>query len=161
VPPRRAGDIVVAAMASKTRVLAVANRTADSEELHAVLVERREQGPIAVTLLVPATWEISDPHGGRESARRRTRAAIDRLAESDIEVECTIGEADPVAAVAAIWDPERFDEVIVATLPKQLSRWLRIDLPHRVEKITGRPVRHVIAHERAGPTPAPASGGAG
>jgi hypothetical protein len=36
----------------------------------------------------------------------------------------------------------------VATLPQHLSRWLHLDLPHRVEHLTGRPVRHVIAGER-------------
>jgi hypothetical protein len=54
-----------------------------------------------------------------------------------------------MTAVTAIWDPERFDEVIVATLPQQLSRWLRLDLPRRVERLTARSVRHVVAHERA------------
>jgi hypothetical protein len=39
--------------------------------------------------------------------------------------------------------------VIVATLPQHLSRWLHRDFPRRVERLTGLPVRHVIATERA------------
>ena len=104
-----------------------------------------------MTLLAPATWEVSDTHGGRESALRRVNSARERLRGAGIEVEGIVGDADPMAAVEAAWDPERFDEVIVATLPAQLSRWLRLDLPRRVERITGRPVRHVVAHERAAP----------
>ena len=136
-------------MPEPTRVLVVASRTADSDELHAALIERHAQDPISVTLLAPATWEVNDSHGGRQSAQRRVNSARARLRESGIEVEGIVGDADPVAAVEAVWDPDRFDEVIVATLPAQLSRWLRLDLPSRVERLTGRPVRHVVAHERS------------
>ena len=55
-------------MPDPARVLVVASRTADSDELHAALLERQAQGAINVTLLAPATWEVSDTHGGRESA---------------------------------------------------------------------------------------------
>jgi hypothetical protein len=142
-------------MAVSARLLVVANRTADSDELCAALAERAAEGPIRVTLLVPACWEVTDPHGGRQSVLRRLRAATEQIARAGIQIEGIAGDPDPVAAVEAIWDPERFDEVIVATLPESLSRWLRIDLPRRVERLTGRPVRHVVAHEREA-TPAPA-----
>ena len=46
-------------MAWKTRLLVVANRTADSDDLLAALRERAARGPIAVTLIVP-----QDSHGG-------------------------------------------------------------------------------------------------
>jgi hypothetical protein len=138
-------------MPSPTRVLVVANRTADSEELRASLIERSERGPIEVTLLAPAAWEVIDPHGGAESARRRLRSATERLAADGVAVRGVVGDANPVIAVEQIWDAERFDEVIVSTLPAHLSRWLGIDLPHRVERFTGRPVRHVIATEQVAP----------
>ena len=135
-------------MPDPARVLVVASRTADSDELQAALLERQAEGPISVTLLAPATWEVSDVHGGRESALRRVNSARERLRGVGIDAEGIVGDADPVAAVEEAWDPERFDEVIVATLPAQVSRWLRLDLPRRVERVTGRPVRHVVAHER-------------
>jgi histidinol dehydrogenase len=137
-------------MSPPARVLVVANRTADSEEVHAALVERAEHGPIEVTLVAPATWEIVDPHGGRQSAARRLNAALTRLAAAGIAARGVVGDADPVTAVRDIWDAKRFDEVIVATLPQHRSRWLSLDLPHRVEQLTGRPTRHVVASERAG-----------
>ena len=57
-----------------------------------------------------------------------------------------------------IWDPMKFDEVIVSTLPTGSSRWLGLDLPHRLEKLTSVPVRHVVskpppAEVPAGPPP--------
>jgi hypothetical protein len=137
-------------MSPRARVLVVANRTADSEELHAALVERAEHGPIEVTLVAPATWEVVDPHGGRQSAARRLNAALTRLAAAGIAARGVVGDADPVTAVQDIWDATRFDEVIVATLPRHRSRWLSLDLPHRVEQLTGRPTRHVVASERTG-----------
>jgi hypothetical protein len=136
-------------MSTPAKLLVVANRTADSDEVHAALVQRAQEGSIEVTLLAPAAWEVVDPHGGRQSALRRLNAALTRLAAAGIMARGVVGDADPLAAVRDVWDAERFDEVIVATLPHHLSRWLRLDLPHRVERLTGRPTRHVIASERS------------
>ncbi|HEX8856258.1 MAG TPA: NAD-dependent malic enzyme [Thermoleophilaceae bacterium] len=58
-----------------------------------------------------------------------------------------LGDPDPALAVQQLWDPQRFDEVIVSTLPARISPWLKLDLPRRVERITGRPVRHVTASQ--------------
>jgi len=135
-------------MPTPAKILVVANRTADSNELHSALVERAHEGPIEVTLLAPAAWEVVDPHGGRQSAWRRLNAALTRLAAEGITARGVVGDADPVAAVQGIWDAERFEEVIVATLPRHLSRWLGLGLPQRVEHLTGRPTRHVVATER-------------
>ena len=135
-------------MPAPLRVLVVANRTADSDELLAALLDLHARRAISVTMLAPASWEVSDPHGGRESARRRLRTAAQRLRGSGVEIECVIGDADPIVAVGTIWKPERFDEVMVSTLPEHVSRWLRLDLPRRVRRLTARPVRHVVAQER-------------
>ena len=136
-------------MSPPAKLLVVANRTADSDELHVALVERAQDGPIDVTLMAPAAWDVVDPHGGRQSASRRLNAALTRLAAAGITARGVVGDADPVVAVQDIWDAERFDEVIVATLPHPFSRWLGLDLPRRVERLTGRPTRHVIATERS------------
>jgi hypothetical protein len=137
-------------MDDAARVLVLANRTADSPQLRQALLERREQGPIAVTLLVPAAWEAQDPHGGMETGRRRVRAALESLRDTGLEVQCRVGDADPVTALREAWDPDRYDEVIVSTLPSRMSKWLQIDLPRRAGRITGVPVRHVVAAEAAG-----------
>jgi hypothetical protein len=43
------------------------------------------------------------------------------------------------------WDPRRFDEIIVATLPTGISRWMATDLARRVERLTGARVTHIVS----------------
>ncbi len=40
---------------------------------------------------------------------------------------------------------QNFDEIIISTLPSGISRWLGMDLPHRVERQFKLPVTTVIA----------------
>jgi hypothetical protein len=145
VPAARGRSI--AGVDETTRVLVLANRTADSPQLRDALLERADRGPIAVTLLVPAAWEVQDPHGGVETGRRRVRTALQNLRDTGLQVQCRLGDPDPITALREAWDPDRFDEVIVSTLPSRVSRWLQIDLPRRAQKITGVPVAHVEAAE--------------
>jgi hypothetical protein len=136
-------------MDDAARVLVLANRTADSPRLREALLDRRGRGPISVTLLVPAAWEAQDPHGGMETGRRRVRAALENLRDTGLEVQCRVGDPDPITALREAWDPDRFDEIIVSTLPSRVSKWLQIDLPRRAGRITGVPVTHVEAIEAA------------
>ena len=129
------------------RLLVVANRTAGSPELLHALREHASRGPTAITLLVPATWDPADPHGGRETAARTLNAALHQLRAADLAADGVVGDPDPLVAVREIWDPSRFDEVIVSTLPSAVSRWLKLDLPRRVERLTQLPVTHVRASE--------------
>jgi hypothetical protein len=43
---------------------------------------------------------------------------------------------------------DEFDEIILSTLPHSVSRWLHLDLQHRVAHF-GLPVTTVTAQERA------------
>lgn len=137
-------------MAFKYNILVVANRTAGSDELLEALRARAERNTVAYTLLVPA--QATGPQA-RDVARETMEAAVERLAGAGLEVEGRVGGADPVHAVTDVWDPTRFDEVIVSTLPGAASKWLQVDLPHRVARLTGVQVTHVLAEERR-PTPA-------
>ena len=135
-------------MAEKAHVLVVANRTAESDELLAALSERAKQAPTRFTLLVPATphgvaW-AADMDSGSKEAEAHLGKALERLAEAGLEVNGVLGDSDPIAAVQdTINAGGQFDAVVVSTLPTHLSRWLKLDLPHRVERTTGLPVQHV------------------
>lgn len=128
----------------KYSVLVIANVTAGSDELLEALEGRAQASPAGFTLLVPATGA---GRGGREAAEARLELALERMREAGLEVEGRVGDSDPIAAVYDEWDPRKWDEIVVSTLSGEASRWLEIDLPRRVEKITGMPVTHVVAHE--------------
>jgi len=133
-------------------VLVVANRTAESPELIDALRERAERGDAVFTLLVPATphgvaW-AADMHSGGGEAEQHMQNAVERLRSAGVEVkEGKVGDPDPIAAVQDEVNFASYDEVIVSTLPGGISKWLKLDLPHRVERVTGLPVTHVTAHE--------------
>jgi hypothetical protein len=132
-------------MPFRTHLLVVANHTVDSPDLLAALEERAGQGPIHVTMLAPVLWSE------REEASARLDEACEGLRALEIPSEGVLGDADPVVAVQEVWDPGRFDEIIVSTYSTGASRWMQIDLPHRVAKLTDCTVRHVESH----PVPAP------
>jgi len=124
-------------MAWEFSLLVVANVTAASDELIDSLRDRAEQGACRFTLVMPAS--------GAE-ARERLAAALERMREAGLEnVDGKVGDPDPVVAVMETWDPMKFDEIIVSTLPTGTSRWLGLDLPRRLQKLTSVPVRHVVS----------------
>lgn len=125
-------------MSWTSNLLVIAHRTIDSEHLLQTLCEHAVAGPIRVTLLVPA-------HGSRVSTARRMDRAVRRLEAEDITVDAIVGHPDPIRALDEVWEPYRFDEVIVATLPDNRSRWLTLALPHRIERFTGVAVTHIVA----------------
>jgi hypothetical protein len=136
-------------MAWEFSLLVVANVTAGSDELLDCLRERADQGACRFTLVMPASGA---------DARARLDEALERMRAAGLEnVEGRVGDPDPVVAVMEVWDPMRFDEVVVSTLPTGSSRWLGLDLPHRLEKLTSVPVRHVVSRPArevvAGPPP--------
>lgn len=137
-------------MAWEFSLLVVANVTAESDELIDCLRDRAAQGACRFTLVMPAT--------GNE-ARERLGSALERMRDAGLDnVDGKVGDPDPVVAVMDLWDPMKFDEVIVSTLPTGSSRWLGLDLPHRLEKLTSVPVRHVVSRPPreevpAGPPP--------
>jgi hypothetical protein len=121
-------------MAWEFSVLVVANVTASSDELLDALQQRSNSGACHFTLVMPG------------SRPERLDAALERMREAGLEnVEGSVGDPDPVVAVMDVWDPMKFDDIVVSTLPTGSSRWMGLDLPHRLEKLTAVPVRHVVS----------------
>jgi hypothetical protein len=133
-------------MAWKFSVLVVANVTGSSPELMQALKDRGARDSCRFTFLIPAT---AGGTGGREAARKRLEEALEIMRSEGLEADGSVGDPDPLVALHEVWDPQRFDEVVVSTLPTGSSKWLAIDLPHRVEKMTGVQVTHVVAQPPA------------
>jgi hypothetical protein len=124
-------------MAWEFHVMVVANVTATSDELLTALKERAARGACRFTLVMPRS--VGD-------ARERLDGALEAMRDAGLgKVEGRTGDPDPVVAAMDVWDPMEFDEIVVSTLPTGMSRWLGLDLPHRLEKLTGVDVRHVVA----------------
>jgi hypothetical protein len=105
-------------------------------------------------VIVPAT----PLGGGRETAARTLEGALAQLRDAGLEADGVVGDAEPLVAVTDVWDPKRFDEIIVSTLPIGVSKWLHAGLPERIERVTGALVTHVVSQPpghvvEAGPPP--------
>ena len=130
-------------MAWHTSALVIANRTVDSDQLLEALEQRARSGPVRFTLLVPCGPT------GRDGARERLEVACKRMRDAGLEVDGSLArDSEPLAVAHQAWDPAKYDEIVVCTLPTGASRWLQVDLPHRLQKLTDAPVTHVVARER-------------
>ena len=90
---------------------------------------------------------MTDMSAGEGAAQESLEAALARWRDAGIECMGRTGDADPLAATTDALNDGEFDEVIVSTLPKHLSKWLHLDLPHKVAHAVGLPMQHVTAHE--------------
>lgn len=130
------------------RFLIVANQTAGGSHLKQVVRKKIEEGPSVFTLLVPAstpdgTWSEGQVQA---AAEERLRQALDGLREIGAEVEGVVGDHRPIHAIAdTLAEQQPFEEIIVSTLPVGASRWLKQDLPHRIERVFRLPTTHVVA----------------
>ena len=152
------------------RYLVVANQTLGGEPLMNEIRNRIAAGPSSFYVLVPTTPvgasfmdQLAHPEVGvpaetrtgleqrEETLRHRALMASEsRLSElltqiraQGGEAEGDIGDSDPLKAIEAAMTGGPFDEVIVSTLPLGVSRWLRLDVPHRVERKFKVPVTTV------------------
>ncbi len=128
-----------------TKLLVIANRTVDSDEIRDAILNRAIAGPVEITLVAPASSGVGSFRERRAATEQRLDRAVQGLREVGVPVEGVVGDPDPMLAVQDTWDPRRYDEVIVATLPTGVSRWMAADLPHRVERFTGARVTHVVS----------------
>ncbi len=152
------------------RYLVVANQTLQRAELREALRKRIEAGPSSFYVLVPnttaanypepaaaaealqpsMTWWMTDYRrpASDEQASAQARQRLDEmLADLDglgVPVEGDLGSPDPLEAMDKVFSDHAFDEIIMATLPRHVSRWLRADLPHRAERRFRLPATTII-----------------
>lgn len=145
-PDSAAGDATITTgmtSPAPTRVLVVAHQTAATPRLLDEVRARARRSPCTFTLVVPRPYW--DPE--TDAAAAALELAIPLLHEAaGGHVEGIVGDSDPFVAVQQAVERGGFDEIIISTLPARVSRWLRRDLPHRVEAL-GLPVTVVSAQQ--------------
>ena len=140
---------------SATRVLVVANKTAATPPLLEAVRARASRGPCEFTLLVPnathGLHRVVDPEDQTQTEAETTiELALPLLAEAaGRPVDAMIGVPEPLAAIQDAVNLHGFDEIIISTLPTRVSKWLRLDLPHKAAGL-GLPVTTVTARSREG-----------
>jgi hypothetical protein len=126
------------------RTLIVANRTAATPQLLNEVERRASERPTRFSLLIPDVG--SKQHA--DWTLERAVALLERAAGAP--VEGLLGGKDPFDSVKRALDEGHFDEVLISTLPRRTSEWLRRDLPRRVEQL-GVPVTVITLGEERGP----------
>jgi hypothetical protein len=140
---------------SAARVLVVANKTAATPALLEAVRERASRGPCEFTLLVPNTThglhKVVDPEDQSQNEAEATIELALPLLEDAAggPVDAMIGVPEPLAAIQDAVNLHGFDELIISTLPSRVSKWLKLDLPHKAAGL-GLPVTTVTARSREG-----------
>lgn len=145
-------------------LLVVANRTLSGWNLAEFLDRRAGECPgLGVHVLVPLPRSMPlagfDLGGGmiypdllsieaeracRDEAQQRLDLMEQWLRSRQVMASGELSEDEPVHAIGCVLDGRRCDEIVISTLPLGLSRWLHLDLPHRVERRFARPVVTIV-----------------
>jgi hypothetical protein len=137
--------------------LVVAHRTLVGPHLldHAAELAQREPGT-RFHLVVP----VRHPRGAwtdgqvASAARGVMEEGLAAFGERSLEATGEVGDASPVYAVSTALRNLGFacDGIILSTLPRSRSAWLRMDVERRLRREFDLPVTHLVAEN----TPAPA-----
>jgi len=140
------------------RYLVVANQTLGGAELRAKVEELTSDGNTTVHLVAPVSrtdgerdWEY--PRTDRTApdaaivarwlAEARLKREIDRLSAAGVAASGEVVDHDPVDRIREVLKEQQYDGIVVSTLSRTLSRWLVMDLPHRIMRLSNVPGTHV------------------
>jgi hypothetical protein len=138
------------------RYLIVANQTLAGDQLLGQVRQLLAKGECSFHIVVPATHardHATHIEGAAHAlAERRLEAALERFRGLGCEADGEVGDASPFLAVRdCILADGSYTGVILSTLPPGVSRWLKQDLTHRLERTFGLPVTHLTGeYEQVG-----------
>ena len=136
------------------RILIVANRTLGGDHLLDEVRKHLAEGECEFHVVVPAshpgggTWTEG---GAQAAAKQRLDEVLPRLEAAGAKVSGEVGDPNPVLAVNDAVIANRYDEMIVSTLPPGASSWLHADAVHRLRRrFPNMPISHVIQESSVG-----------
>jgi hypothetical protein len=136
------------------RYLVVAHETVTNPQLlEQVKTVMKEDQQAEFTLLVPATpvrhllFRRGSEEDAQAVARKLAEKARAMFAKKGVDlVDARVGAESPVEAIdQEVKANPGYAGFVISTLPRETSRWLRMDLPRTVESKYGLPVFHVQA----------------
>lgn len=83
----------------------------------------------------------------REEGEHRLATFREALGDMGHQVTGEVILGDPTTAARTVMARSSFDEVIISTLPAGASRWLKLDLPSRLQRVCNLPVTTLVQHE--------------
>lgn len=138
------------------RILVVANETVAGRALREEIRKRVEGYEDEVFVICPALnsrlrhW-LSDVDRARTRAQERLDDSLRALAEIGILADGSVGDDDPLQAIADALRSFPADEIIISTHPPGKSNWLEKRVVARARERYSIPIWHVIVDlEREG-----------
>ena len=127
------------------KYLIVANQTLAADQLTDKVRQLCAEGSCTFHVVVPATHAkdhaFQTEGHDHALAEKRLEATLERFRGIGALADGEVGDTSPFLAVRdCLLADGTYDGVIVSTLPLGVSRWLKQDLPHRLERTFGLPV---------------------
>ena len=127
------------------RYLIVANQTLCADQLMDRIRQLLAEGHCSFHVVVPATHPRDQAFytegGGHAVAERRLDDALERFRAIGADADGEVGDASPFLSVRdCIIADGSYDGIILSTLPAGVSRWIKQDVAHRLERTFGIPV---------------------
>ncbi|KRE30309.1 amino acid permease [Mycobacterium sp. Soil538] len=142
------------------RVLVLANQTLDSRELLEELSRIGADRDAQYLVVVPASpvdTGAAATHGPRdvteatqEAAQARLDATLSALRSENLDARGELGDYRPLRALDSAVETFDPDQIVIATLPPELSIWQRFDVVDRARSQFKVPVTHVVAKAAVG-----------
>lgn len=137
--------------------LVVAHKTSSGDELIDHLEAKATDDERHLFVAVVPQQDRSG--GAHREAQIRLAAMLERLDASGLLSAGMIGDPDPYTSVMNALELFKVNDVVISTLPKARSGWLRANLIERVSNATTVPVEHVVAEHESNASAAAGAAG--
>jgi hypothetical protein len=134
-------------------VLVVASQTVGGPQLIESLERRATSSPHRFTVIAPQ----SGGDDGASATQARLEQTLAALRQAGLEVSGYVTHPDPLTSIRNAVQSYPADEIVISTLPRAKSRWLRGDLIGQARRATGRPAEHLVYDPDAEREPAGAA----